>query len=463
MRITSEKEMHKLVKKVKKMDKVFRKYPDIEMGIVFHFARTRGEESEQGYPKPRWLLSHDDPGAGSDERSKLNPSGYRYETYYTTIRKEASALADMLRSYPRMLEVVRGVDLCTDELGVPLWVLKPLVEHVLDAGRFASDQLGKSGIPVRPLHLSIHAGEDFVHLLGGIRRIGEAVEYLRMGEGDRIGHAVALGVDVAEWAERSNGLHVTRGERLLDLLWAGRAAMTGNGSALRASLSRIIEQATRLADEIFVGEAVGGAPYQVSDLHKLVSCLYRGAELARAGFPSGPAPHDSTMGGSRARQLLDDWLRNREVFYRAQESVPVEVSEDIDFVAELQKQVLDTLARRGVVIEINPSSNLLIGQLGDLANHPLWRISPPRPAGDHVSQVRVCIASDDPITFATRLPDEYQILADTLLESGLRPEEVDAWLERARHAGLDARFTVPRSNHRLDQILVSSPPPLLVP
>lgn len=43
-----------------------------------------------------------------------------------------------------------------------------------------------------------HANEDYVHLLGGIRRVGEAVELLRLGEGSRIGHAVALGVDVEE-------------------------------------------------------------------------------------------------------------------------------------------------------------------------------------------------------------------------------------------------------------------------
>ena len=103
-------------------------------------------------------------------------------------------------------------------------------------------------------------------------------------------------------------------------------------------------------------------------------------------------------------RLTNDWLRNREVFLRAQDPVNhIDVDREADLVTELQGHVLSVLARRGVVIEINPSSNLLIGHLGDLVNHPLWRICPPK-AGEYSRQVRVCIGSDDPITFATSLP-----------------------------------------------------------
>ena len=76
-------------------------------------------------------------------------------------------------------------------------------------------------------------GEDFVHLLGSIRRVGEAVQYLGLREGDRIGHGVALGVDVNEWAERATGLAIPRGERLFNLLWAWRCAMRCDADALR--------------------------------------------------------------------------------------------------------------------------------------------------------------------------------------------------------------------------------------
>ena len=61
------------------------------------------------------------------------------------------------------------------------------------------------------------------------------------------------------------------------------------------------------------------------------------------------------------------------------------------------------------------------------------------------THMRMCIGSNDPITFATRLPEEYQLLADAMTEARLAMHQVDAWLERARAAGMNTRFTVPRS------------------
>ncbi|HTD54794.1 MAG TPA: hypothetical protein VK670_05400 [Silvibacterium sp.] len=71
------------------------------------------------------------------------------------------------------------------------------------------------------------------------------------------------------------------------------------------------------------------------------------------------------------------WLRDRRVFERAQVLDPVEIGQEVSLVAGLQTYVRGLLARSGIVVEINPSSNLLIGHLGDLTHHPLWRLCPP--------------------------------------------------------------------------------------
>src|SRR5262249_38321567 len=108
-----------------------------------------------------------------------------------------------------------------------------------------------------------------------------------------------------------------------------------------------------------------------------------------------------------------------------------------------QKTVRTDLAHRGIVVEINPSSNLLIGNLGDLTKHPLWRICPPgTQSGD---RLRVCIGSDDPVTFATRLPEEYQLLWDAMVDGNISAYAADEWIEKARQTGTTSRFTVKRS------------------
>ena len=43
-------------------------------------------------------------------------------------------------------------------------------------------------------HRSYHAGEDFHHILSGIRAMFDAIELLDLCEGDRIGHGTAMGI-----------------------------------------------------------------------------------------------------------------------------------------------------------------------------------------------------------------------------------------------------------------------------
>lgn len=47
--------------------------------------------------------------------------------------------------------------------------------------------------PIRPIRLgvTIHAGEDFIDPITGLREIWEAIEFLKLKNGDRIGHALA--------------------------------------------------------------------------------------------------------------------------------------------------------------------------------------------------------------------------------------------------------------------------------
>lgn len=410
-----------------------------EFGIVFHFSRTRGGGADAGLPAAWGTGGHDDPSA-----RRCNPSGYRYSGYYRSVRSGAVNLAALLHAYPRSLEVVRGVDLCTDELGVPLWVLKPLLEHVLRAGREASAWLARAtGESLPTLGVTVHAGEDFVHLLGGIRRVAEAVDLLELGEGARLGHAVALGIDVKAWCAGSTLLRVPRGERLLDLLWAWQ--MAGQLTDEKRGWLAIVErEICRLGATIF-GQAV--TPHQLSQWWLL---LHDAKALRCVGFPDGPVRLDDQWPRAHESErhvlrLLHAWLTSPAVFRRSQELELVDTSKDVGQLQALQDQLRQSIADRGLVVEVNPSSNLLIGHLVDLTAHPLWRITPPAGAANGAAPIRVAIGSDDPITFATTLPEEYQLVADALSSAGVSAPDVDHWIEAARRCGLLSRFTVQRS------------------
>lgn len=445
VRIAPEDRTDVLLKAISAIDAAARELPGApEVGIVFHFSRDRGGQAANGAPAAWGTAGHDDPASAE------NPSGYRYSGYYERQRVGAMVLADALLGWPDLLWRVRGLDLCTDELGVPTWVLRPLVRHVEAAAREAARHAAHGGRTPGPLRLTVHAGEDYVHLIGGIRRVHECIEVLGLGESSRIGHAVALGVDPEEWAQRTSRLSLPAGERLLDLLWAWRQVVAAP-EPLRSWQPWVEQELARVSGRVFGGV---WTPHELTEWWRL---LHTDDGLRAARFPYGPTP---TL-ASRPAQLVVRWLTDRALFARAHAHEDIHLSREVGLVKGLQAHVRGQMATRGIIVEINPSSNLLIGQLGDLRRHPLWRLCPPDGFPSDAPRVRVAIGSDDPITFATRLPVEYQLLVDALVGAGLGAPDALRWVEDAREAGMSGRFTVPCPGPVMERTrLVHRPPPL---
>ena len=97
----------------------------------------------------------------------------------------------------------------------------------------------------------------------------------------------------------------------------------------------------------------------------------------------------------------------------------------------LQTDLRRRMGKQGIAVEVNPSSNLLIGDLGELKQHPLWRLRPPD-RKDTQPPVAICIGSDDPLTFAAELPVEYMLVHDALVLGGLSSDQADQWLNEVR-------------------------------
>jgi hypothetical protein len=461
---------------------------ELEVGVVFHLARDRGGDAGKGLPIANAENSAADPSAATN-------LGYRYAGYFRMKRAEAASLARLLVRYPRTLHFVRGIDLCADELGVPTWVMAPMIRYVRDVAQAASRTLGSrpSEPTPPPLRVSVHAGEDFVHLLGGIRRIDEAIDYLHLSQGDRLGHAIALGVDPHEWATNSGGLAITKMERLLDLAWEWSFSSSHDVDMPASRVQYIMDQIERLSRDVFKQFA---HPRQVADFTNL---LRSEAELRGVGFPGGPTPDHATFlaqvrmdvadargfedrrrrrgepsRGRRVRStaeverhalrgsdgqrgepkeptyrqaeeawgLLFNYLTDRGTFERGQEQELVDPAFEASALAVVQNALRKKVGSSGITVEINPSSNLLIGNLSDLQRHPLWRLRPPQES-DAVRPIAVCIGSDNPLTFSTSTREEYQLVYDTLTLAGLSDLDARNWIESARKSGLESRFTLP--------------------
>jgi hypothetical protein len=404
-----------------------------EIGVVLHLTKDRGGGSGEGVPQAHGRNSNGDP--------RHSAWGYRYAQFYEQKAAEASALAWALRRYPLALRTVRGVDVCTDELGVPGWVMAPLLEHVRAAGRAAASELRRStGVVLPPLRTTIHAGEEFVHLLGGLRRVDETLTFLGIREGDRIGHGIALGTDARAWAAAAGRLPLAREERLFDLVWEWSFNAQSGGSFPVERAVYLQQEIARLSDLIF------GSERTTRQIQQLVIDLHNPAALQEAGFPRGQRVLAQRSAMTQARRnLLKHYLTSSEVFDRGQTLEWIAPAAEANVLEILQQHLRRKVSANGITIEINPTSNLLVGNLADLEHHPLWRLSSPLPGTDGAG-LRVSIGSDDPMTFATNLREEYQLLFDTLVLAGLGHDGARSWIDRARTAGMESRFTLPAIN-----------------
>lgn len=422
----------------------------LEVGALFHFVRQRGGGWEHGRPNA-YGLDYSYP-KGVRRRDAGNPTGFRFARFYLEQRRHAQALVSLFQKYPRALRTVRGFDLCTDEAGIPVWVMAPLIRWVRDAGRQAAVHLKSRGEFMIPLpRISVHAGEDFVHLLTGLRRLDDSVTRLHLEEGDRLGHALALGVNPEVWPDRAGRVVLPGVERLFDLIWEwGCYAKQGIGVSSER-LAYVRTELVRLAHFIF------GQSYAPEDLMNFVDLLHDERELRAEGFPDNPMLRarnarwgiEEDVKGvdtpeTDGRLLLRAYLSNEKVWQRGRVPVTVElrnVKHEQVALKQLQDGLRRKVGRLCLTIEVNPSSNILIGDLGNFVGHPLWRLRPVA-LRDDVPPLSVCIGSDDPLTFATTLPHEYQLLFDALILTGHSHDEAMKWINEAREAGMQARFTL---------------------
>tara|TARA_R110002111_G_scaffold240269_1_gene301950 strand:- start:1995 stop:4667 length:2673 start_codon:yes stop_codon:yes gene_type:complete len=404
---------------------------NVECGVVLHYLKFRGKQADRGTPLAFDQENHADPSAAQ------NASGFRWQAFTLQTLKHANAISHTLSRDPNLLFLLRGLDVCRDEHGVPTWVIAPMFKRVQEHVKLIAARERSYSKPELPrLRTTIHVGEDFVHLATGLRYMDEAIEHIPLFCGDRVGHGLALGIEPREWAQRAMRMAMPREDRWLDLIWE-RSWHGHHGSRFdSARRTYVEEEIIRLSEAIF-GEGYTWTPHATANL---ISWLHNQRALRRLGFP-GSMLSINTKSDSLELQL-ERYLTEPLVYRRCREIEWVSVADDSEALIELQRLVRLRYATTGITIEVNPISNLLIGDLADLKKHPLWRISPGL-GNDVEATLRICVGSDDPLPFATTLPEEYQFLFDSLVLAGRSQAEAREWLGQIRQAGMESRFTTP--------------------
>ena len=114
-----------------------------------------------------------------------------------------------------------------------------------------------------------------------------------------------------------------------------------------------------------------------------------------------------------------------------------EVTEqDIQITETLQKILRQKLSRKGIVVEVNPSSNVAIGEVDKITDHQIYQLN--RLGGE--DNVMVCVNSDDPTVFHTNVSNELAYIYYGMLYNGVSREIALEWIDKVRECGIKSSF-----------------------
>lgn len=134
------------------------------------------------------------------------------------LEKQACGIIDFRNKYCEIASEVLGIDACSQEIGCRPEVFAPvfrvLSKHVVEK------VVGKEKLEIQQLKKTFHVGEDFLDVVDGLRAIDEAVHFLDLQCGDRIGHGTVLGIDAEKWYSfKRNTILLPEQDYLDNIVW----------------------------------------------------------------------------------------------------------------------------------------------------------------------------------------------------------------------------------------------------
>jgi len=324
-------------------------------------------------------------------------------------------------------------------------------------------------IPAMPrIHATYHAGEDFPDIVDGLRAIDEAIKFLDLGEGDRIGHALALGIDAFDYyTYKHNNLLLPKQNLLDNYSWFLSRIVKYGLNEFRPIEAKIKHDFDVLFHEIYHevkdrdGNNLRFDPmiyYQAWTLRGdhpdlYVRCEYRDErenltlydKYTRSNYPNAVIRKNVHI-----LDYLCAYQYNKNVKKIGSEITEFNITPDyIKAVAAIQKAMQFEIAAKHIAIECNPSSNVLIGTFKRYDKHPIVNFFNLGLTNnnDDCPQLIVSINTDDQGVFNTYLENEYALMAKALEKAKdkdgnpmYKSAMIHDWLERIREMGLEMSF-----------------------
>lgn len=404
------------------------------VGLVMHLLRTR----DSSVPN-KCLI---DGMEGDVSRIQFGELEEKYD-------KQIKIMKKLRDEIPGLDQYLVGIDVASLENSTPVWVFKDVYEQARDSTIEKMGYTKSSG--TQSLRFTFHAGEEFRHLLSGLRRIDEAVTFLKFHAGDRIGHGTALGVDPEIWKRKNPFVVIPQEEALQNYIWAYYMLSKEDidfQSTVMVYIERRVEQLTH---KIYGGSQGITMPILVQAYKEMFSSFTK--EHLSSCIMSKEIGFCDLVRKENCKNIM--WNSERIVManhckkflVEMERPIHYEVTEqDIIITNTLQGMLKRKLSKKGIIIEINPTSNVAIGEVDKITDNQIYQLN----GIDSGDNVMVCINSDDPTVFNTNVSNELSYIYYGMLKKVKSREAALQWLDKIRKCGMDASFI---QNAESDQVL----------
>ncbi|KIM08442.1 MAG: hypothetical protein KU28_03295 [Sulfurovum sp. PC08-66] len=325
-----------------------------------------------------------------------------------------------------------------------------------------------------------HVGEDFRDILSGLRAIFEAILFLDLKDGDRIGHGLALGIDPKLFlSNRNHEIKLSKQEALDNALFVYYIINRYNVefTIAKSSVEEIIYGLSKdiyrntintyfniddlmdawflrrncpneviLCKDLFDNRVyqndIKNRTYQLKMIlqQKHLHHFIPNIDFVKNALPDFIANNDNNGSiHSRYNHLHNNpiayrlyWLymQDAEVIFRGEANYEHNFLFHEDFYEQVQDVIMEYIvAPKGIIIESMLSSNILIGGISKYSQHPIFRFKPiektimPNRFNIRTKKMSVVLGTDNPGIQNTTYIKELYHLKEACIQNGATPQE----------------------------------------
>ena len=419
------------------------------IGIVFHFLKRNHIDNRTG--DTCWLENVD-----TDAPAYKNTIAMRQ-----AMMASARILEELRSSIPLLSDYVVGLDAASEENIAEPWVFAP-VYKIIRQKRITKPlvQNQKGGIRRNNnLGFTYHVGEEFRHILSGLRHVDEVINEFQYKAGDRLGHALSLGVDIDYWMSQNEAVVIPLQEYLEDLLWLWGKRVYSSWD-IQIDINFLEGQIFKFV-KLVLGDISGLTMPVIYDAYKLKFENNYKETFENVRKMIAVVPEDYLLNASSEEHFCKFYSvkapyglmwTSQKLFctffcpvYYSLYNKPILVHVDksnAELFKAVQKSVIKEVEQKGIYVETNPTSNLAIGELNSLMDLSIVNLNSKGLIDDRniENEVLATVNSDNPVIFNTNCENEHAYVYHALNYRGFSKERVLRWIEKVRQTGMDSSF-----------------------